>query len=142
MAESKNNSQTLDLVSIFHYVLAALIYLKGAIALIFMGIGTVAAVGILSDKPHDVHIALPVIGLFFFVGPVMFLCLTWTLATLVLLAGKRMSKHTNLVYCQIIAGLECLCVPFGTILGIFTLISLTKAETKEIFNIGQSGRQM
>ena len=134
MNQSKNNSQILDLVSIFHYVMAALIYLKGAVSFIFMGIGAVAMAGILSDRPDDMHIGLLTIAMIFFVGPMLFLCLTWTLATLVLLAGKRINKRTNLAYCQIIAGLECLCVPFGTILGIFTIITLTQSETKEQFN--------
>jgi hypothetical protein len=134
MAESKNITQSLDLVSIFHYVLAALIYLKGAFSFIFIGIGTIAMAGLLSDRPNDMHIGMLAIAMIFYVGPMFFLCLTWTLATLVLIAGKRINKRTNLAYCQIIAGLECLCVPFGTILGIFTLITLTKSDVKDQFD--------
>lgn len=127
-------AQNLELLSIFHYVLAALIYLKGAVAFIFLGIGTVAAAGILSDRPEDMHIALLAIGLIFYVAPMVFLCLMWTLATLVLLSGRRIAQRINLTYCQVIGGLECLCFPFGTILGIFTLIALTKSEAKEAFH--------
>lgn len=134
MTQNKDISRTLDLVSIFHYVLAALIYLKGATSFIFIGIGTLAMAGLLSDRPDDMHIGMLAIAMIFYVGPLFFLCLTWTLATLVLLAGKRINKRTNLAYCQIIAGLQCLCVPFGTILGIFTLITLTKSEAKDQFD--------
>lgn len=133
MTEQKNESQTLDLISIFHYVLAALIYFKGAISFLFIGIGTIAVAGILSEKPDDMHIGLLAVVLIFYVGPLIFLCLMWAMATLILIAGKRINKRTNLMYCQVIAGLECLCVPFGTILGIFSLIKLTKPEFKEAF---------
>ncbi len=133
MTDNNPSSQKLELISIFHYVLAAFIFIKGAGALIMMGIGTLLTIGILSDQPHDMEEGLIVIGLIFFVFPMLVLLVSWTLATLVLLAGRRISKRTNLAYCQIVAGLECLCAPFGTILGIFSLINLTKPEVKETF---------
>ena len=34
---------------------------------------------------------------------------------------------------MVIAGVECIIMPFGTILGVFTLIALNKDSTKEIF---------
>lgn len=131
---ANQDSQTLELLSIFHYVLAALIYLKGAAALIFMGIGTIAVSGVLADQPDDMAVALVVLGLIFFAAPLVFLAAAWTAATLVLIAGRRIAKRTHLTYCQIIAGLECLCVPFGTILGVFTLITLTRPEVKDCFD--------
>ena len=127
------NSQPLVLLSVFHYVLAALIYLKGAFALVLMGIGTIAVSAVLSERPDDMAAALVALGMIFFVMPILILAISWTAATLVLIAGRCIGKHTRLTYCQIIAGLECLCVPFGTILGIFTLIHLTKPEIKDAF---------
>jgi hypothetical protein len=133
MTDTKDISQNLDLVSIFHYVLAALIYLKGMIAFFFMGIGSIAMAAVLSDRPHDMAIALFALFLIFFAAPMLVLCVVWTIATLVLLAGRRIAARTNLGYCQVIAALECLCVPLGTILGILTLIQLTKPQAKETF---------
>ena len=133
MSQINGNSQNLTLISIFHYVLAAMIYLKGCFAFVMMMIGTIAVMGVLHDQPHDMEVALVVLGLIFFAGPLVFMLLCFALATMVLLAGKRISQRMNLQFCQIIAGLECLCVPFGTILGVFTLMHLTKDETKEEF---------
>ena len=134
MTTNRSNSQMLDLISIFHYVLAALMYLKGAMAFVLMGIGSIVTIGILADRPADMEEGLVVVGLIFFMVPMIFLTVSWTAATLVLFAGRRIAKRTNLTYCQIVAGLECLCVPFGTILGIFSLITLTKPEIKETFD--------
>ncbi|MBL7214133.1 MAG: hypothetical protein ISS71_00480 [Phycisphaerae bacterium] len=133
MTMNHSNSQTLDLLSIFHYVLAALMYLKGAIAFIFMGIGSIAVTGVLADQPDDMAPALIALGLIFFLAPMAFLAVSWIAGTLVLFAGRRIAKRTHLIYCQIIAGLECICFPFGTILGIITLMNLTKPEAKESF---------
>lgn len=136
MADNSSHSQSLELLSIFHYVLAAFTYLKGAVALIFMGIGTIAVAGVLADSPHDeeMAVALVALGLIFFAGPLLFLGLSWLGATLVLIAGRRIARRTHLGYCQVIAGLECLCVPFGTILGVFTLIKLTNPDVRELFD--------
>ena len=134
MTVTNKYSQTLDLLSIFHYVLSALIYLKGLFALIMMGVGTIAVAGVLFDRPDDMEVGLVVLGLIFFAAPTLFLCITWAIATAVLFAGRRIAKRTNLTYCQVIAGLECICFPFGTILGATTLIFLAKAEVKESFD--------
>lgn len=134
MTDQTGKSQALELAGIFHYVLAALIFLGGLPALIMMGIGTVSVMGVLSDRPHDMNIALLVLGLIFFAGPMLYLAVTLVMAILVLMAGRRISRRTNLAFCQVIAGLECLCVPFGTVLGIWTLILLTKDVVKNEFH--------
>jgi len=134
MANERSESQTLDLLAIFHYVLGALIYLKGAAALIMMGVGTIAVSAVLADQPDDMVPGLVALGMIFFVLPVVILVISWTVATLVLIAGRRLAKRTKLAYCQIVAGLECICVPFGTILGVFSLMNLAKPNIKELFD--------
>lgn len=37
------------------------------------------------------------------------------------------------MYCLVIAGLSCLFMPFGTVLVVFTLITLMKEPVKELF---------
>ncbi|HOK94582.1 MAG TPA: hypothetical protein PK052_05995 [Anaerohalosphaeraceae bacterium] len=127
METETSNANYLETISILHYVLAVLIYFKGLIAPFIIGIAAVA----LSHSPHDTN--LFVLFLTFFAALLLILPLTCIFGTLVLLAGRYISTRKYLVYCQIIAGLECLCVPLGTILGIFTLIQLTKPTVKATF---------
>jgi hypothetical protein len=134
MAEQTSKSQNLDLLGIFHYVLAAFIFLNSLAGLIFVGIGSIAIAGILSDQPHDMNIAILAVSMIFFLGPLIFMGLMWTLAVLVITAGKRIGQRTSPGFCLVVAGLECLFVPFGTILGILTLIALTKEETRKEFH--------
>jgi len=133
MAETTIKSQTLELAGIFHYVLAALIFIGALPALIMMGIGSIAVMGILSDGPQDAEIGLFAVSLLFFGAPLVYMGLFWTLAALVLMAGRRIGQRTNLGFCQVIAGLECLFVPFGTILGVLTLILLTRDDVQREF---------
>lgn len=140
MADNNGNSQNLDLIAIFHYVAAAIIYLKGLIALIFIGIGAIASAAILCEEGPDPEALVPV-GIIFFLFPMMFLAITAAIGTAVLIAGRRIAKRTHLTYCQIIAGLECLCFPHGTILGVISLIFLTRNDIKQQFKNGDKNVQ-
>ena len=137
MADTNSNSQNLDLIAIFHYVAAAIIYLKGLIALIFIGIGVIAVTAILNEEGPELEALVPV-GIIFFMFPMMFLVISAAIGTAVLIAGRRIAKRTHLTYCQIIAGLECLCFPHGTILGVISLIFLTRDDAKKQFINGET----
>jgi len=41
-----------------------------------------------------------------------------------------------MTYCLVVAGVECILVPFGTVLGVLTLIVLSKESVKTIFENG------
>lgn len=136
MTEKTNNSQNLDLIAIFHYVAAAIIYLKGLVALVFLGIGAIAMTAILAEEGPDLEALVP-IGILFFVLPMIFLTMSAAVGTAVLVAGRRVAKRTHLTYCQVVAGLECLCFPYGTVLGVISLIFLTRDDVKQQFKNGK-----
>lgn len=137
MSDTNSQSQNLDLISIFHTVAAAIIYLKGAMAFVMMGVGMIAVTAVLHEKGPQLEALVP-LGLIFFALPMAFLTTSWAVATAVLIAGRRIAKRTHLTYCQIVAGLACLSVPFGTILGICTLILLTRDDVKAQFQNGNN----
>lgn len=57
----------------------------------------------------------------------------WTLAVCMMVAGRKLSRQTGWLFCTVIAGIECLFMPVGTILGVFTIIVLTRDSVKELF---------
>ncbi len=73
-------------------------------------------------------------GLFTAIGAIGILIL-WILAVLVIVAGRKLARHRSHTYCMVIAGVECLFMPFGTVLGVFTLIVLLKPEARELFGL-------
>ena len=51
----------------------------------------------------------------------------------VILAGRFLARRTHYMYCLIVAGIECLFTPFGTVLGVFTIVVLVQPAVKAIF---------
>ncbi len=48
-------------------------------------------------------------------------------------AGHNLRKHKARVFCSVVAGIECLSFPLGTLLGVFTLIKLNRESAKGLF---------
>lgn len=60
----------------------------------------------------------------------------WTFAILTLIAGRCISLRKHYTFCLVVACIECFSVPFGTVLGVSTLLVLNRALVKELFNQG------
>mgnify|MGYP000166472252 CR=1 FL=1 len=57
----------------------------------------------------------------------------WILAVCILLAGRFLARRTHYLYCLIMAGVECLFMPLGTVLGVFTIIVLDRDSVRQTF---------
>jgi hypothetical protein len=49
------------------------------------------------------------------------------------MAGRYLSLRRRYTFCLVMAGLSCLFMPFGTVLGVFTIIVLSRESVKEAF---------
>ena len=49
------------------------------------------------------------------------------------LTGRWLTHHKNRLFCQVIAGFSCLAVPYGTVLGVFTFLVLSRPEARSLF---------
>ncbi len=63
----------------------------------------------------------------------LFFLFAMVFAALVIVAGRNLGAHRGYVYCLVIAALECLSVPFGTVLGVFTIVVLQRESVKVLF---------
>jgi hypothetical protein len=121
----------LRLLSIFHYVLAGLSSLFCFFPLIYIGLGVALMSGALDDAkghapPAFVGALVFAIGLFILLLGVLFVaCL--------IAAGRFLAQRRRWLFCVIVAAISCTFTPFGTILGVFTLVVLSRAETKALF---------
>jgi magnesium-transporting ATPase (P-type) len=58
----------------------------------------------------------------------------WTLGALTAYAGRCLKARRNYLYILIIAGCNCgFVMPFGTVLGVFTFIVMTRPTVKALF---------
>jgi len=59
--------------------------------------------------------------------------LGWTLAVFIIIAGRCLAKRKHYMFCLVIAAISCIFMPFGTVLGVFTIIVLMRPSVKELF---------
>jgi hypothetical protein len=68
---------------------------------------------------------------------VVVFCLSISWAACLVLSGRWLIHYKHRLFCQIIAGINCAGVPYGTILGIFTFVVLGRSEAKRLFGSAQ-----
>jgi len=131
------DEEHLNLLSIFHYVFGGLVAFFGFLPLLYAGIGgTVifASQPKFFNAPDNVP-ATWIGGLFLVFGVAMFL-IAEIIALCLTLSGRFISKRTHYSFNFVVACLQCFCFPFGTALGIFTLIVLVRPSVKTLFGCG------
>jgi len=74
------------------------------------------------------------IGWFFVAFASVFILAGWTLAALVLIAGRCIARRKHYTFCFVMACVECIFMPFGTVLGVFTILVLNRQSVKGLFN--------
>ncbi|HWG44931.1 MAG TPA: hypothetical protein VN688_19335 [Gemmataceae bacterium] len=128
--------QHLKLLSIFHYVVAVLMALIACFPIIHFVVGvmmivspnTMAGKGSTPPPAELGWLFIFIAGGIIFVG--------WTGAICLMLAGWFLRRCKHYLFCMVMAGFVCLFNPFGTILGIFTIIILIRPSVKRLFETG------
>lgn len=75
----------------------------------------------------------PEFGWFFIIGAAIFIALGWTLSICNFYTGKFLKERRRYMFCFVMSCINCASMPLGTILGVFSLVTLTRAEVKVIF---------
>ena len=126
----------LRLLSIFHYVVGAMAGLFACIPCIHLALGIILLSGAIQPGPGQEPPPAFVAWLLIVIAA-MFILIGWTIAVLILLAGRFLARYSRYTYCFVVAAIECLFMPFGTVLGVFTIIVLMRPSVKSLFQ-GQS----
>lgn len=125
------DEQYLKLLSIFHYVVGGLAGLFACFPIIHLVIGIGIVVSGLTQRSAGFPSIL--FGLFFILIAGSFILFGWAFAICIILSGRFIAKRKNYMFCLVMAGVECIFTPFGTVLGVFTIITLVRPSVKEIF---------
>lgn len=126
------DEEHLKLLSTFHYVVAAIgaLFSLFPIFHVIFGLAIILvpnAFGGSAEGPP------PFVGwIFLTIGAVIILC-GLTLSACIFAAGRFIAQRRNYTFCLVIAGLECLMMPFGTVLGVFTIVVLMRDTVKPLF---------
>ncbi len=127
--------QQLNLLAIFHYVVAGICALMGCVPFVHLGIGIAALSGALPHKP-DEQFPEALFGALFAVFGAVAILAAWSLAFCMFLTGRRLNQHRQYTFCLVVAAVECLLMPFGTVLGVFTIVVLQRPSVKRLFEGG------
>ena len=122
----------LRLLAIFHYVVAGLAGLFALFPIfhLVLGLFLILAPGKFAGSGE----APPAfIGWMFVVFSAVFITIGWIFAAFVLATGRYLAKRRHHLFCLVMGGVECIFMPFGTVLGVFTIMVLTRESVKRLF---------
>lgn len=130
------DEEHLKLLSICYMISAAISACFSLFGLMYAAMGTVVTEAIkrAPDLATGTNSAPPeFIGWIFGAFGVAFFLLSITLAGLKLGVALSLKKRKAKTFCMVVAALECLGVPYGTLLGIFTFIVLGRDSVTRLF---------
>lgn len=124
------DQEHLRLLSIFHYIVGGIAALFSFLPVIHLAFGILFLVA-----PHRMGGSPPpqFLGWIFIIMGGGFMLIGWAFAVCVILAGRYIVRHKHYIFCLVIASLNCLFMPFGTILGVFTIVVLIRPSVKALF---------
>ena len=128
------DTEQLNLLAIFHYVVAGLAALCSFFPLVYTALGVVFIFAARHGtvKPGE-ELPPEFLGwIFAVVGAVLFV-VGIAMAICILIAGRSLALRKRYMFALIIACIECLFVPFGTILGVFTIVTLSRESVRASF---------
>lgn len=130
---SARDISQLNLLGTFHYVLGGLMLAFACIPIIHIVLGVLMIAGKLhSGNGQDPP---PAIGWVFVGIGASIMVIGWALGILVIYSGRCIRARRNWIFSVVIAGLMCLNMPLGTILGVFTLVTLMRDSVKALYGL-------
>jgi hypothetical protein len=129
------DSEHLRLLAIFHYIVAGVAAFCSLFPLLYTVMGFVFVA--LSHHPPASPMQQPppaalgwvfvALGIFLFLIGVVF-------AIVLAFAGRSLSQRKHYWFAFVVACIECIFIPLGTILGAFTIIVLSRESVKTLFS--------
>ena len=126
------DAEHLRLLSLFHYIRGGLTAAASCFFLIYVAMGMIfAGIPAFTRNGNPPPVA---VGIFLAMFGGALVMLGWTWSAAVIYAGRCLAQRKNRVYCMVIAGISCIFIPYGTILGVCTLMVLQRPAVKQMFD--------
>jgi hypothetical protein len=127
---SGQDAEHLHLLSIFHWIVAGISALCSLFPIFHLAMGIAMASGHLPDKEGFTRL----MGWFFIFFAGGFICFGLVYSVCLAYAGQCLAKRRNRTYCLVIAAFSCMFFPFGTALGVFTIVVLSRDSVRALFD--------
>jgi hypothetical protein len=126
------DQEHLELLSIFHYIVGGMAALFSFFPIVYLILGTLFIVAPWRIQGLGSPLSAFLGWIFIILGGSILLA-GLAFAVSVILVGRYITKRRHYIFCLVIASLNCLFIPFGTILGVFTIVILMRPSVKELF---------
>jgi hypothetical protein len=131
------DQEHVNLLATFHYVVAGLAGLFSVFPLFYSVIGGFLLYAAEHSSSNNQEPPPAFLGWLFIVLGAGFFLAGLTMAICILIAARCLSRRKGYSFALVIACIECLFVPFGTILGVFTIVALSRESVKALFSSAQ-----
>lgn len=128
------DNEHLKLLSIFHYVVGGMGCLFACMPLIHMGLGFMFIIAPEQLTQNGGESPPEFIGWLFFLMGLVFFLVGQSVAMAIIISGRFIATRKNHLYSFVIGCIECAFFPFGTVLGVFTIMVLSRESVKEIYS--------
>jgi len=132
MTPVSDNEQHLRLLTIFHYIVAGLTAVVALFPLIHFTVGWFL---LHAPPPKNGEPPPAFIGYLFMVLGAGFFLAGQTFAACIFAAGRCIHSRNRYWFVFIMACFECAFFPFGTVLGVFTIVVLSRPVVKQMFGV-------
>jgi hypothetical protein len=129
------DEEHLKLLSIFHYVAGGITGVIACFPIMHLFMGMVMLVAVLGEASgNEKFLVLPLSLIFILIPGFIVLC-GWALAVCLIIGGSFLASRNHYTFCFVVACISCLLMPYGTVLGVFTIIVLMRPTVKEMFAV-------
>jgi len=128
------DKEHLQLLAVFHYVVAGLATLFCFFPLLYSILGGFLLYAANHPGPSNQEPPPAVLGWVFMVLGTLFFLAGVAMAICILNAGRSIALCKRYSFALVMACIECLFIPFGTILGVFTIVVLSRESVKGLFS--------
>lgn len=129
------DEEHLRLLTIFHYIVAGLAVLFSFFPLLYSGFGWIMLYASAHPQHQQGQPPPPLVGWLFIAFGCFFFLVGLGLATCIALSGRFIAHRRRYWFAFVTACIQCLFFPFGIILGVFTIIVLSRGPVKQLFGL-------
>jgi hypothetical protein len=141
MMKRNQDVEHLGLLATFHYVLSGLMAVVSLFPLVHVAIG-IAILNGAFDQAGNGDPPPRLFGWILVAIPILMILVGLATSVCIAVVGRRLGQHQSYMFCFVMAAIECVLVPFGTALGIFTIIVLSRPTAKMLFEAAQSDNRV
>jgi hypothetical protein len=124
------DAEQLKLLSIFHYVVGGLAGLVSLLPSLHLFIGIMMVTGRFEQNGRD---EARLFGWFLIIFAALAILVGFSCAIAIALTGRFLGRRLYYTFCLVMAAVECLFVPIGTVLGVFTILVLQRPTVRAMF---------